>query len=179
MVAFWAEYIKNEDKQFVKDTLNELRHPVEIAVWGSENYFNLGSIIRTGHNFLVNKFHAIQCPAYYEKAAMTARPWEKDRVINYGSVDHFIDAINGRNLVAFEKRSDLDTQDIRWYEYPSNPILLFGSEKTGVPDAILKRADAIVSIPIHGLVADFNVAVAAGIAMYSWLDQYTKKDISK
>jgi tRNA G18 (ribose-2'-O)-methylase SpoU len=168
MAAFWADYIKSEDKNFVKETLNEIRNPLEIGIFGSKNYFNMGSIIRTGHNFLVSGYHAIECPAYYEKAAMTARPWEKDRIKYHETPEAFIEATKGRNIIAFERRSNLDSQDIRQFKYPEFPILLFGSEDSGIPDAILARADAIVSIPIEGLVNDFNVAIAAGIAMYDW-----------
>jgi 23S rRNA (guanosine2251-2'-O)-methyltransferase len=38
-----------------------------------------------------------------------------------------------------------------------------------VPKAILKKCDAIVSIPMRGRKESLNVSVAAGIAMYEFL----------
>ena len=40
-------------KEEIKETLDEIRHPFEVAVFSSENYFNMGAIIRAGHSFCV------------------------------------------------------------------------------------------------------------------------------
>jgi len=52
--------------------------------------------------------------------------------------------------------------------------MFFGSEKKGVPIAALKMAHTVVSIPVQGILNDFNVGVAAGIAAYDW----TKKNLN-
>jgi len=44
--------------------------------------------------------------------------------------------------------------------------LVMGSEDTGISNQILKRADQLVKIPMHGKIASLNVSVAAGVAMY-------------
>lgn len=175
MSAPYADYVKSEDKQFIKDTLAEIRNPFDIAVYSSANYFNFGAILRIGHNFLASKYWAVEIEKdeYYAKAAMTAKQWEKER-ISFVKNEEFLSQIEGRNLVAFERRATLDSHDIRHFEYPDNPILLFGSEKYGVPDALLARANHVVSIPVLGLVYDHNVAVAAGIACYDWLSKHGK-----
>jgi 23S rRNA (guanosine2251-2'-O)-methyltransferase len=43
--------------------------------------------------------------------------------------------------------------------------LILGSEESGVSPALLKRADALIQIPMQGYIASLNVSVAAGIAM--------------
>ena len=178
MSAFYADYIKNEDKQFIKDCLNEIRSPVEVAVYGSKNYFNLGSIIRTGHSFLVNKYWAIDCPAFYEKAAMTARPYEKDRIDYSETVSDWLSKVEGRNIVCIEKDDDLKSEDMRTFHYPENPILVFGLENEGVPKEILHRPNTkIVAIPMLGLVHSFNVACAAAIALYDWHNKHTTRSV--
>jgi tRNA G18 (ribose-2'-O)-methylase SpoU len=169
--APYAEYVKSEDKQFIKDTLAEIRNPFELAIYGSENCWNFGAILRVGHNFMTTGYYSIDIPWYYKKAAMTARPWERERIVNC-NIEEFLEKTKGRNIVAFERRSTLETEDIRTFKYPENPILLFGSEKFGVPDALLERADYVVSIPVMGLVYDHNVAVCAGIASYDWLSKH-------
>lgn len=164
-------------KEFLKDevlqTLSEIAHPVEVAVWGSENSFNFGAIIRTCHNFLVRKMYAIDMDWYYKKAAMTALQWQKQN-INMMSSEEFLRGTTNRNIIALERRENLDTQDIRCFEYPENPILLFGSEKTGVPEELLQSAKNIVSIPVCGFVLDYNIATACGIVLYDWYSKYTR-----
>lgn len=169
MSAPFAKTLREEfTVEEIKAELNRARCPVEVAVFSSKNYFNMGAMLRIGHNFLINRYHAIDCPKFYEKAAMTARPWEKDRMVHYDSSQDFMERNANRNVIAFERRWGMETEDIRGFKYPENPILLFGSENDGVPDELLLFASNIVSIPVEGLVTDFNIAVAAGIALYDW-----------
>jgi 23S rRNA (guanosine2251-2'-O)-methyltransferase len=45
-------------------------------------------------------------------------------------------------------------------------ILIVGNEINGVSKNLLKRADKIIELPMHGQKESLNVAVAAGIATY-------------
>lgn len=165
----------------INETLNELRRPVEVAVWSSENYYNFSAIIRTSHNFLVSKIWGIDLrdpehpygKPFYKKAAMTALKWEKKNIFLRSS-EEFLEETKDRNIIACERRESLDTEDIRGFKYPDNPILLFGSEKFGVPDHLLKRANHIVSIPVGAFVTDHNISVAAGIFLY---DHFNKESL--
>ncbi|MDP3963869.1 MAG: TrmH family RNA methyltransferase [bacterium] len=45
--------------------------------------------------------------------------------------------------------------------------LILGNEVSGISKNILKRADAIVQIPMHGKKESLNVSVACGVALYA------------
>lgn len=159
-------------KEEIKEYLNEVRHPFEIAVYDSSNYFNLGNIVRTGHNFLVRKIYSVSLDKFYKKAACGGYKYEN---IEKYSLEEFIKSFSDRSIVAFERRPGiLHTEDLRSFEWPANPILFFGSEKTGVPDEILEVASNVVSIPQFGVINDNNVGCAASIAMYDWIYKYYK-----
>lgn len=53
----------------------------------------------------------------------------------------------------------------------SKIVLIPGAEVTGVPNTILKLADHILEIPMHGQKESLNVSVATGIVLYRLLDQ--------
>jgi len=46
-----------------------------------------------------------------------------------------------------------------------------GSEEDGINDALLKRADHLAAIPMHGKIGSLNVSVAAGVILYEALRQ--------
>ena len=54
-------------KEVIKEALNPVRHPVDVAVYGVGNYFNLATIIRTCHSFLVRRIYVIDSEGFYEK----------------------------------------------------------------------------------------------------------------
>lgn len=53
--------------------------------------------------------------------------------------------------------------------------IIMGSEEDGVSPQMLKDADHLAKIPIHGEIASLNVSVAAGIAIYEAVRQRSNK----
>lgn len=51
-------------------------------------------------------------------------------------------------------------------ELPERVTLVLGSEREGVPQEVLGRCDAAVTIPVSGEAESLNVAVAGAIALY-------------
>src|SRR3989344_3562582 len=51
-----------------------------------------------------------------------------------------------------------------------NIALIFGNEVTGIPSAILAQCDCIAEIPMRGTKESLNVAVAAGVVLFSVYD---------
>ncbi len=49
----------------------------------------------------------------------------------------------------------------------SKTVLVLGSEVSGLPRPILKKADTIIEIPMHGKKESLNVAVAFGVVIFS------------
>lgn len=150
----------------IRTALDDVRHPFEVAVYGSENYYNFGAILRIAHNFLVKKVWMVDFSDFYKKAGMGTHKWES---IEEVTLTEFLVLNKERNIIAFERREDLESEDIRSFEYPENPILFFGSEKFGVPDRVIEQAHSCVTIPVFGVHNDYNQAVAAGIAMYDFV----------
>ena len=52
--------------------------------------------------------------------------------------------------------------------FPPGVVFLFGSERFGIPEEVVKGADEVVGIPIYGVNHSLPVAVAAGIVMHEW-----------
>lgn len=172
-------------KAEIRETLEPIRHPVSVAVFGSENFFNVGAIVRSCHVFLVRELILVDIPKFYEKAAMGTDKWEN---ITHTTLEEFCNthawhsSQDNRSLVGFERRPDLRTEELYRFKYPENPILCFGSEKTGLPSEVISliqknmevNSGGIVSIPQYGLQNDMNLSNAVGIAVYDWLSKHYK-----
>ncbi len=58
-------------------------------------------------------------------------------------------------------------REVLWEAALSLPcVLLFGSERRGLPDHALSEADGCVGIPMSGTAGSLNLAVAAGIVIF-------------
>ncbi len=130
--------------------------------------FNLGSIFRTAEAFGAEKLLLSEgCVSPEQPRAQRSAmgcthflPWE------YCSLESL-----PADLPVFA----LETggTPITSFSFPKHGIVLLGSEELGLSAEALKRVSAgIVSIPMKGIKASLNVAVAFGILMQYWIASF-------
>ena len=69
-----------------------------------------------------------------------------------------------RPLVAVDPDGDV----LRVADLPPRAILAFGSERSGLSDALLARADARVRIPMRDGVSSLNLATSVAAVLFAW-----------
>ena len=130
--------------------------------------FNLGSIFRTAEAFGAEKLLLSEgCVSPEQPRAQRSAmgctrflPWE------YCSLE---------SLPADSPVFALETggTPITSFSFPKHGIVLLGSEELGLSAEALKKVSAgIVSIPMKGIKASLNVAVAFGILMQYWIASF-------
>jgi RNA methyltransferase, TrmH family len=63
---------------------------------------------------------------------------------------------------------DPDGEPLRPSALPARSILAFGSERRGISQALLERADAQVGIPMRPGVSSLNLATSVAAVLFSW-----------
>lgn len=146
--------------------LDRLRHPLRVVVDRAKNPFNIGSIVRTAHSFLVREIVLVGTEPWYERAAMGMQRWE--HLVEVPDVSALLERARGEGwkLIAFEK--DHATVGLWDADLPEDSTFVFGNEDEGVHPAILEAAHEVVAIPMYGINHSYPVTVAAGIAMAEW-----------
>jgi RNA methyltransferase, TrmH family len=75
-----------------------------------------------------------------------------------------VEPAGGRPLIALDGEGE--TLDPR--ELPARSILAFGSERQGLSNELLARADARVSLPMRAGVSSLNLATSVAAVLYAW-----------
>lgn len=149
----------------VKATLAPLRHDFSIALFAAENAFAVGAIIRVAHNFLAREIILVGDAPYYEKASMGMEKYET--IVRVADEDALVAHVGARPLWCVEKdhaaRSLHDAEP-----FPKDVVLVFGSERSGIAESLVRRAGTCIGIPIYGVNHSLPLAVAAGIVMNEW-----------
>jgi tRNA G18 (ribose-2'-O)-methylase SpoU len=153
------------DVDAVREALRPLRNDFTIALHTAENAFAVGAIIRVAHSFLAREIVLIGDAPYYEKASMGMEKYES--IVRVPSDEAFLAHVGERPLWALEK--DAATTSVTGIDrFPRDVVLLFGSERFGIPKPLLARADVVLGIPIYGVNHSLPLAIAAGIVMNEW-----------
>ncbi len=146
--------------------LDQIRHPLRIAVDRAKNPFNIGSIVRTAHSFLAREIILIGSEPWYERAAMGMHRYE--HIVELPDHRSFLQRAEEQQwtLVAFEK--DHARTGLWEAEIPEDAVLVFGNEDDGISAEVLAAAHEIVGIPMYGINHSYPISIAAGIAMAEW-----------
>jgi tRNA G18 (ribose-2'-O)-methylase SpoU len=149
----------------VRQALAPLRNDFSVALWSPGNAFAVGAVIRVAHSFLAREVFLVGGGDWYAKASMGMHKYET--IVRVPDAAGLVQAASGRPLWAVEK--DHARRSIHAVErFPPGVVLVFGSERFGVPRELLNAADEVVGIPIYGVNKSLPVTVAAGIVMSEW-----------
>jgi tRNA G18 (ribose-2'-O)-methylase SpoU len=155
----------------IKADLDESRQDLEIAIENLQRDYNMGTIVRCANAFNVRKVHIIGRKQWNKRGAMVT-----DLYMNiqyHDDVAAFEEAMNkaGREIIAIDIVES--AKGLSETELPKNAVMVFGAEGPGLSKELLAKAKHVVMIEQFGSTRSVNVGVAAGIAMYAWMQQHS------
>jgi len=159
----------------VKADLDKTRAPLHIAIENWQHDFNIGTIVRVANAFNVEAVHIIGKRHWNRRGAMVTDRYMN--IINHSTVAEFAEAMtkDSRQIIAIDiLPGALPLSDTI---LPLKTVLVFGGEGPGLSEEMQAAAEKTVMIEQFGSTRSVNVGVAAGIAMYVWIQQniLTKK----
>lgn len=80
-----------------------------------------------------------------------------------------LDMLQAQGVTCLATTVSKDSVDYRSVELPSSFALIFGNEGQGISQEVAEVADQLVHISMPGQAESLNVAVAAGILMFSFI----------
>ena len=175
------ELLRNGDKRNVLDKyryltveaikadLDKSRVSLHIAIENWQHDLNIGTIVRAANAFNVESVHIIGKRHWNRRGAMVT-----DRYMNimyHKTVEEFVEYMeaDNRQIIAFDIIPG--AIPLSKTTLPVKSVLVFGGEGPGLSDQMRQIAEKTVMIEQSGSTRSVNVGVAAGIAMYVWLQQ--------
>ncbi|MFZ1301434.1 MAG: TrmH family RNA methyltransferase [Candidatus Microsaccharimonas sp.] len=161
---------RHQPVEAIKADLDTTRSELEIAIENLERDFNMGTIVRTANAFNVRKIHVIGRRQWNKRGAMVTDAYM--HIEYHPTVAEFVAAVkqDGRTIISMDIVDG--AQDLSKYAMPLKSVLVFGAEGPGISEELQKVSDVVVQIEQFGSTRSINVGVAAGIAMYTWVQQH-------
>ena len=156
---------------------------LEIALFEPRIPQNTGSIARTCAAFdvtlnLIEPLGFKLDDKYLKRAGLDY--WHLMKINNYQNFDVFKESKRDKRILAFSKKNGTFLDD---FIFQKNDILLFGREDNGLPNQIIQKSEALISIYMPNKASDFNnnigvrslnLSVACGIGLYEAHKQINK-----
>jgi tRNA G18 (ribose-2'-O)-methylase SpoU len=151
------------------------RHPLHIAIENFGNDANIGAVVRTANAFAVDTVHIVGRRRWNRRGAMVTDRYQRLRHHDTTAELLIFAADAGLTVVAVDNVPG--AVPLEHTALPRDCLMIFGQEGPGITDDAKAGAAVTVSIAQFGSTRSINAAVAAGIAMHTWIAQHG--DLSK
>lgn len=176
-----SELLKNGDKRNVLDKyrywtvdaikadLDNTRATLHVAIENWQHDLNIGTIVRAANAFNVETVHIVGKRHWNRRGAMVTDRYMN--IIQHSTVDEFVEFMKNDNREIIAIDIVPGAAELSKTKLPERTVLVFGGEGPGLSEQMQLAASKTVMIEQFGSTRSVNVGVAAGIAMYVWMQQ--------
>jgi tRNA G18 (ribose-2'-O)-methylase SpoU len=150
------------------------RHTLHVAIENFGNDANIGGVVRTANAFAVDTVHIVGRRRWNRRGAMVTDRYQRLRHHDTTAELLAFAADAGLEVIAVDNVPG--AVRIERTPLPRDCLLIFGQEGPGITEAARLGSSKTVSIAQFGSTRSINAAVAAGIAMHSWIEQHGDLD---
>ncbi|MCK0175558.1 MULTISPECIES: RNA methyltransferase [Mycobacteriaceae] len=154
--------------------IDRRRHPLHIAIENFGNDANIGGVVRTANAFAVDTVHIVGRRRWNRRGAMVTDRYQRLR--HHDTTEELIGFAREAGLTVVAVDNVPGAVRLEDTALPRNCLLIFGQEGPGITDDAKSGARMTVSIAAFGSTRSINAAVAAGIAMHTWIVQHADLD---
>ncbi|SFW14411.1 TrmH family RNA methyltransferase [Cellulophaga fucicola] len=166
LLTYLENIISDERKQRFLDILEDRTNQITVAVEDVFQMHNTSAVVRSCDAFGVQTAHLIESK-YSERLdkniAMGAQQWVSTP--RYNTTTDCIDTLrkDGYKIIATSPHTDSYLLDD--FVIDGKIALFFGTERSGLSQEVLDKADGFVKIPMVGFSESLNISVSAAILL--------------
>jgi tRNA G18 (ribose-2'-O)-methylase SpoU len=127
-------------------------------------------VVRTANAFAVDTVHIVGRRRWNRRGAMVTDRYQ--RLAHHETTEGLLEFANDAGLTVVAVDNIPGAVRLEETELPRDCLLVFGQEGPGISEAARAGAGYTVSIAQFGSTRSINAAVAAGIAMHTWIRQW-------
>jgi len=146
------------------------RHRLHIAIENFGNDGNIGAVVRTANAFAVDTVHIVGRRRWNRRGAMVTDRYQRLR--HHDTTAELTAFAEVAGLVVVAVDNVPGAAPLEDTALPRDCLLVFGQEGPGVTQEARAGAALTVSIAQFGSTRSINAAVAAGIAMHTWIRRW-------
>jgi tRNA G18 (ribose-2'-O)-methylase SpoU len=150
--------------------IDRRRHPLHVAIENFGNDANIGAVVRTANAFAVDTVHIVGRRRWNRRGAMVTDRYQRLR--HHDTTTDLVAFAADAGLTVVAVDNVPGAVRLEHTALPRNCVLIFGQEGPGITPDARAGAELTVSIAQFGSTRSINAAVAAGIAMHTWIVQH-------
>lgn len=179
LLSYLEEFISENRKQRFLEVLQHRTNHFTIAVEDVFQLHNTSAVMRSCEVFGIQNLHVIEerfGKRIDKQIAMGAQKWVD--INRYKTVDNCIDSLKEKGYQIIATTPHNDSCTIEKFDISKPAALFFGTEKEGLSEAVMQRADGFLKIPMVGFTESLNISVSAAIVIQDITNRLRNSDIN-
>ena len=168
---------ENRKERFLNVLKNRTRH-FTVAVEDVFQMHNTSAVMRSCEVFGIQELNIIEQrfgKRIDKEIAMGAQKWVD--INAFDSITGCLDNLQSRGYQIIATTPHEDDCLLEDFDISKPSALFFGTERDGLSEEILKRADGFLKIPMVGFTESLNISVSAAIIIQNLTERLRKSNI--
>ncbi|MGL3000763.1 TrmH family RNA methyltransferase [Flavobacterium sp. RSSB_23] len=178
----YLEYLEgfltdNRKENFLKVLKNRTNH-FTVVVEDVFQMHNASAVMRSCEVFGVQNMNVVEQrfgKRIDKQIAMGAQKWVD--ITPFDSVSNCIDALKSKGYQIIATTPHTDDCNLEDFDFSKPSALCFGTEKEGLSEEIMQKADGFLKIPMVGFTESLNISVSAAIILQNLTNRLRNSDI--
>lgn len=163
-----ADRYKSKSEEEIRQDLQATSHPFAVMFENWIGDFNMGTGIRNANGFNAREVFYLGNRKWDKRGAVGVYNYTPLKFIS--NLDELFELKQRYTFIGIDNvPGSVSMEPFNW---PSNPLMIFGEENAGLTPGIQSMCDHILHIGMYGSVRSFNCGSASAMAMYDFVSKY-------
>ena len=171
-------YLTPRRKELFDKNIAERTNHFTVAIEDVYQLHNTSAVIRSCDVFGIQNLHVTEernRKRIDREIAMGAQKWVN--INRYHTVDNSVEALKNKGYKIIATTPHNDACLLQDFDISKPAALFFGTEKEGLSDELLEKADGFLKIPMVGFTESLNISVSAAIILQNLTSRLKASDI--
>ena len=167
IVEHLEQYVSEQRRSRIEAVLNQRSNTVVPVIEGLANSGNVSAVMRSAEAMGFHQFHIIENNDHFKHSERTSKGAEKWLMVQkWTTPKECVEYLHQKQYKVVVTHLDDTAVPIQEINFTQRTAFVFGNEKAGASEDMLRLADQRCVIPMNGFVESFNISVAAAIGFY-------------
>jgi len=179
LLDYLEGFITPERKARFLDILEERTNYITVAIEDVYQMHNTSAVVRSCDVFGVQQAHLIESKfgkRLDKDIAMGAQQWVD--IKRYNTTTDCIDTLREQGYKIVATTPHRNNCSLTDFKIEGKTALFFGTERDGLSEEVLEKADSFLKIPMVGFTESLNISVSAAIILHTLTSQLRKESIN-
>lgn len=179
LLDYLEGFITPERKARFLDILEDRTNYITVAIEDVYQMHNTSAVVRSCDVFGVQQAHLIESKfgkRLDKDIAMGAQQWVD--IKRYNTTTDCIDTLREKGYKIVATTPHRNNCSLTDFKLEGKTALFFGTERDGLSEEVLEKADSFLKIPMVGFTESLNISVSAAIILHTLTSQLRKESIN-